>query len=388
MTQLAEADVMASEREALVRFCARYTRDPHAAEDLAQQTLLKAWRHEQQLKDPQARRGWLLSIARNECLMWGRRHGRELSRFVELDRVGEAEGHDALAGDFDLELALDRDDLVRLLDRALALLPAEIRDALVWRYVEEAPQSEMAARMGLTEGAVEARLHRGKLALRRVLVTDLSEEAVAHGLIAPSAAGWEETRVWCPGCGRRYLEGWLRPDEGKLYMRCPDCSRSGAHFIHSHLGAGLRDIRGYKPAVTRVLRCIHDMFRVHTQGGGARCPSCGQWLSIARGVPPWVPQQFANPESIYLWHPECGGYDSETWHSLTWSLPAARAFWQENPRMRFLSEREIEFAGSPAVVTGFESLTNSARLEVVTLRDTLEVVRIDGASPSERREDG
>jgi RNA polymerase sigma-70 factor (ECF subfamily) len=388
MTQLAEADVMATEREALVRFCARYTRDPHAAEDLAQQTLLKAWRHEQQLKDPQARRGWLLSIARNECLMWARRRGRELSRFVDLDRTEEAEGHDALAGDFDLELALERDALVSLLDRALALLPPEIREALVWRYVEEAPQSEMAARLGLSEGAVEARLHRGKLALRRVLATDLSEEAVAYGLIPPSASGWEETRVWCPGCGRRRLEGWLRSDEGKLYMRCPDCSRSGAHFIHSHLGAGLRDIRGYKPAVTRVLRCIHDMFRVHAKGGAARCPTCGQWHPIERGAPPWVPEQFANSESIYLWRPECDVSDSETWHSLTWSLPEARAFWRENPRMRFVPEHEVEFAGSPAMVTGFESMTGSARIEVVTLRDTLEVVRIDGASPSERREDG
>ncbi len=100
-----------------------------------------------------------------------------------------------------------------------------------------------------------------------------------------------------------------------------------------------------------------------------------------------MPARFANPESIYLWHPQCGGYDSETWHSLTWSLPQARAFWRENPRMRFLPEREIEFAGSSTVVTGFESVTGSARLEVVSLRDTLEVMSIYGGAPVELSKD-
>jgi RNA polymerase sigma-70 factor (ECF subfamily) len=388
MTSFTEAAVLMSERAALVRFCARYTGDRDAAEDLAQQTLLHAWQHKHQLKDSQARPGWLLSIARTQCLMWARRQGRELRRVVALDGAGEGAAHDQVACPGDLELALERDDLLRLLDHALALLPPDMRDMLVRRYMDEAPQAELAARLGLTEGAVEARLHRGKRALRRVLVTELGEEAVAYGLIPASAAGWEETRVWCPGCGQRRLEGWLRPAEGKLFMRCPDCSRAGAHFIHAKMGDGLRDIRGYKPAVTRVLRSIHTMFRVRASDGATPCPACGQWLPIARGEPPWVPSQFVDPESIYLWHPGCGGYDSETWHSLTWSLPAVRAFWAAHPRMRFVPPREVEVAGSPAVVTGFESVASAARLDVVTLRDTLEVVRIDGDLPAEVCADG
>jgi hypothetical protein len=46
--------------------------------------------------------------------------------------------------------------------------------------------------------------------------------------------------------------------------------------------------------------------------------------------------------------------------------------------MQFLPEREVEADGVPAVVTGFESLTRGARLEVVCLRDTLEVIRVEG----------
>ncbi len=377
MTQLIQLD-MISERHLLLRFCARYTGDPDAAEDLAQQTLLKAWQHEQQLKDPQARRGWLLSIARNQCLMWARNRSHELSRFVQLDQWDEQESPDHLTSDFDLESAMDRDDLARLLDRALALLPPDSREILVRRYLEEIPQSEVAARLGLTEGAVEARLHRGKLALRRLLSTELSAEAVSYGLISPAEAGWEQTRIWCPGCGQCRLEGWFRPTEGKLFMRCPGCSHSDAHFIHAELRDALRNTSSYKPAIIRVLKTIHDMFRVRATGGRSKCPKCGQWLPIDQGVPPCLPARFTNPNSIYLWHPECGGYDTETWHSLTWSLPETRAFWDQNPRMRFLPEHEVEFAGSPAIVTGFESVTSSARLEVVALRDSLEVVSING----------
>jgi Sigma-70, region 4 len=127
-----------------------------------------------------------------------------------------------LADDFDLEMELERDDLARLLDRALALLPAETREILIQKYIEESPQADVARRLGLTEGAVEARLQRGKLALRRVLTTDLRDEAVAYGLIASSDAGWQETRIWCADCGERRLLGRFG-EAGDLHLDCPSC---------------------------------------------------------------------------------------------------------------------------------------------------------------------
>ncbi len=268
MLQLDRVDTISSEREMLVRFCARYTGDPDVAEDLAQQALLDAWRREHQLRDPKARRGWLLSIARNSCLMWGRARSRELShRACSTDADGREPDY-RLTDDFDVEVELERGELAQLLDRALALLPAETRDVLIERYLKESPQAELAARLGLTEGAVEARLQRGKLALRKVFTTELADEAVANGLVVSGEAGWQGTRIWCPGCGKHRLEGWLRPGEGKLYMRCPGCSRSDAHFIHSDLGEGLRNVKSYKPAVSRVLKVIHELLGTN---GGWRC---------------------------------------------------------------------------------------------------------------------
>jgi RNA polymerase sigma-70 factor (ECF subfamily) len=379
----------ALEREGVVRLCARLTGDPDAAEDLAQDTLYEAWRNAHKLRDSDRRPQWLAGIARNVCRRWSQRRGKEFSLRTNTEGRSDPLCIEELADPaLDLGADLDRDELADLLDRAMALLSPDSRTALVQHYIEEMPQSEVAARLGLTGNAVELRLRRGRRALKRVLTTELSQDAISFGLVQPDTEGWEQTRVWCPGCGERRLEGWLRPSEGKLYMRCSGCSSGDAHFIHSHLGEGLKDIRSYKPAVSRVLGVIHEMFRVRATGGAARCPGCGEWLPIARGAPPWVPPRYVNPDSIYLWHPRCGGADSETWHSLTWSLPEARRFWKENPRMRFVPEREVEFAGSPAVVTALESVTGTARLEVVSLRDTLEVVSINGNRPARHAQDG
>lgn len=376
-------------RVGLVRLCARLTGDADAAEDLAQETLYEAWRNAHKLRDPDRRPQWLAGIARNVCRRWSQRRGKEFSLRAHTEwRLDPLSMEELADPAFDPEVELDRDELANLLDRAMALLSPDNRTALVQHYIEEMPQSEVAVRLGLTENAVELRLRRGRRALRRVLTTELSRDAISFGLVRPDTEGWEQTRVWCPGCGEHRLEGWLRPSEGKLYMRCPGCSSGDAHFIHSHLGEGLKDIRTYKPAVSRVLGVIHEMFRVRAEGGAARCPGCREWLPITRGAPPWVPPRYADPRSIYLWHPRCGGADSETWHSLTWSLPEARRFWKENPRMRFVPEREVEFDGSPAVVTALESVTGTARLEVVSLRDTLEVVRINGNRPAGRAQDG
>src|SRR5258707_6257256 len=91
----------------------------------------------------------------------------------------------------DVTLELERDELARLLDRALALLPAETRQVLIARCVEESPQAEVAARLGVSEGAVAVRLQRGKLALRRVLAGELRAEAADFGMFAPGPAGWQ-----------------------------------------------------------------------------------------------------------------------------------------------------------------------------------------------------
>src|SRR5205085_8883803 len=102
---------LSAERAMVVRFCIRFTGDPTAAEDLTQQTLLQAWRHEQELRNPDARRSWLLSIARTVCLMWSRSRSRDSARLAHPGSDDEPGLGEWLADDVDLELELERHEL-------------------------------------------------------------------------------------------------------------------------------------------------------------------------------------------------------------------------------------------------------------------------------------
>lgn len=373
-------DLLAADRARIVRLCARLTGDARAAEDLAQETLLLAFRQEQALRDPTRRAQWLSGIARNLCLHWWRRKGQERRRFVQPRSSDDSPGledDDLLADDFDMETSLEKSELADLLDRALALLPADTRAVLVERYFREAPHADVAARLGLNEGAVKKRVERGKLALRRLLTTELRDEALAYGLISPETEGWQPTRIWCPGCGKQRLEGRLRPEAGELDLRCPACSPVSHFYYIRSQGKTLKGLRAYKPATSRVLEVIHDRYRVHSVDGATRCPGCGRWTRITRETTPVLLPEGTGYELIHLSCPACGFHNIETWHSLTWSVPAARNFWRENPRMRFLPARETEVAGRPAILTGFESLTGRARIEVVSSPDTYKILRID-----------
>jgi len=374
------------DRPRLVRYCWGLTRDVDAAEDVAQETLYEAWRHLHQVHDPAGLERWLRAIARNVWRRWAQRRGRELAGRTEtLAPDGDSAGApalDSVAGDVDLEVELERKELAALLDQALSLLPPDTRAVLVQRYVQESPQGEIALRLGLSEGAVAMRLQRGKLALRRVLTTELSRDALAYGLIhTPEDTQWRETRVWCPSCGRRHLEGLLDAPNGELLMRCPGCVASDGLVLNAHVGDLLAGLHTYKPALSRCLDGIHEMYRIHPVDGATRCPGCRAWIPIMRGTIDPLASGGEAPESIYQLCPTCGWYDRETWHSLTWSVPEVQRFWREHPRMRFLPVGEIEAAGLPAVVARFESLDSAAWIEVVALRDTCRVLSIDSNVP-------
>lgn len=216
-----------TERARLVGLCFRLTGDRDAAEDLAQETLVEGWDHRAELRDPSRHAQWLAGIARNRCLHWLRGQGRETARRIQP--IGLADGDNPsldnlLADDLDLEIELERSELADLLDRAMASLPPDTRRVLLEKYVDELPQAEIARRLGVAEGAIEARLHRGKLALRKVLTTKLADDAVAYGLVRRAdPTVWQETRIWCSLCGNQRLLGRFTDGNRRMVLTCPTC---------------------------------------------------------------------------------------------------------------------------------------------------------------------
>ncbi|MDP9353360.1 MAG: RNA polymerase sigma factor [Chloroflexota bacterium] len=372
--------VILSERSRLVRLCARLTGEPSAAEDLAQETLYEALRSSRRLRDPDKHAQWLSGIARNVCLRWARRRARESARLVRLlsDDSTVFESDRWAADGFDLEQELERRELVELLDRALALLPPETRDVLVAEYVEGTPHVEQAARSGLTEGAIEKRLQRGRHALRRLLTSELRDEAATYGLIDIGDGGWQETRIWCMECGQHRLFGRFGKDHTELTLRCPDCCDPGTHLVYA-VSPNLRDLKAFKPALSRLMLSGRAYFRDAVTSGIRPCLGCGRLLPLQPGLIGPVSSPLATVAAVHVRCPHCDFSSSVPLNMLALALPEAQRFWRENPRMRTLPEAAVEVQGRPAIVTTFESISGSSTLQVVSRRDTCEVLGIHGA---------
>ena len=135
--------------------------DASAAEDAAQEAVLRAWRAYPRLRDHGQFRSWLQRIVANVCRDQRRR--RRLVRFVPLDGASE----EPQPGD-PFRTALDR----VAIGRAIAQLSGEHREVVVMRYMLDLTNEEVGERLGIPVGTVKSRLHYAFTELRRSLDRD------------------------------------------------------------------------------------------------------------------------------------------------------------------------------------------------------------------------
>ena len=168
----------------LLRLALRLTGDAAAAEDLVQETYLKALQSFSTLRDPERVRPWLFQILSRLVIDRHRAASREvpiedtdeLDRFSLYDRIADEDPlpySDNLHDEF---LAQFPDEEVR---RALLGLPQVYRLPLILLYVEDLSYRELAEVLGCPVGTVMSRLHRGRKTLER----ELWECARRRGLI-------------------------------------------------------------------------------------------------------------------------------------------------------------------------------------------------------------
>lgn len=146
------------------------------AEDVFQETLLRAYRSLRSVRDPGAVRTWLYRVVANQCLMMRRKEKPERSLPLdeaELDRGLGTEGADISPGLLRAaelpEDAAARSELRQELDAALRSLPKTLRIVLLLREMEGFSTKETAEVLGLGTSAVKMRLSRAREHLREAL---------------------------------------------------------------------------------------------------------------------------------------------------------------------------------------------------------------------------
>ena len=130
--------------------------DKHTAEDLVQESWLRAWKSIDKLKNPKAAKGWLLTILRRENARRFERYQPQESNIPLDDLATRENSYDTSTEAFVLRRAIDQ-------------LPTEYREPLVKQVIGGYSQKEIANQLGITSAGVGTRLFRARQKLRQTL---------------------------------------------------------------------------------------------------------------------------------------------------------------------------------------------------------------------------
>jgi RNA polymerase sigma-70 factor (ECF subfamily) len=150
---------------------ARYLlRDQHDAQDAVQDAVLRALRYFETYREGDAR-AWLLTIVRNCCLT---RHRKARIEQANITFVEDVDVVHAAAGRATDARAVEQSERAAL-QRALDGLPAEFREVIVLREVQELSYREISDVVGVPIGTVMSRLARARRRLASALGYDAKE---------------------------------------------------------------------------------------------------------------------------------------------------------------------------------------------------------------------
>lgn len=155
-------------------FCARMLADREDALDAAQEVFLSAWRNLAEFRGEAALSTWLLRIAANRCLNrirrrkslseretpWPEPPGESEEGYIFQPAGGEADRPDRLA---------ETREMGEILTKALSQLDPGSRWMVLLSDVEGFSYEEIAALADVPLGTVKSRLHRARMAMRRLL---------------------------------------------------------------------------------------------------------------------------------------------------------------------------------------------------------------------------
>ncbi len=381
---------LAAARPRLVRLATLLGVGADGAEDVVQEALLEAWRSRDTLRSRERFNAWLDGICRNVCRRWMRAQGVRAAHhqpFPFNSPESTASEDTQVVADLsdpwtsDLAENLTKQDLSNLLDRALAYLHPSTRQGLILRYIADLPLHDVAAHLGLSVGTAEVRLHRARKELREVLRGALREEAESFDIQLDLADRGsvngrirQETRIWCPLCGKRHLEAEIDWTTGESHYWCPTCG----HLAGACRFDLLSGVSSYKPILSRLLRYLTTYYMRGLEAGEVAC-GCGRRARVEVQQPGEASEELHGQPELFIRCTTCGTIDVTTVSRLTLDRPEIQRFWQTHPRMRLLPAQALEMQGIPALLIPIESVADGARMEIVWARSSLQVLAVCGS---------
>lgn len=170
-------------QDCVYRYIVRMTGPGPDAEDLTQETFVRAFGAIGAFEGRASLRTWLLRIATNKCIDHRRRSRKPTLSAAHLSDLAAPDGtpldlHDSAPGPYDL---VERDELGNLVSNAVDALPDKLRTVLILYDVEGLPYDEIAQVLQVPIGTVKSRLFHAREGLRLVLRPYLANQPAAPG---------------------------------------------------------------------------------------------------------------------------------------------------------------------------------------------------------------
>ena len=176
--------------DALYRTALRMTKNPADAEDLVQDTCLKAYRYFDRFEDGSNIRAWLFKILTNLFINRYRKQSKAPTQ-LDFDDMADYQLYGQLVenGLVTTGRGPEKDLFDRVMgqdiERAIESLPDDFRIVVVMAFVEGLSYEEISEALGVPMGTVKSRLFRG----RKLLQKALQQYAVKAGVIGPNDRG-------------------------------------------------------------------------------------------------------------------------------------------------------------------------------------------------------
>ena len=163
---VATGDLFTAYHDRICHYIAGMIRDPAEAEDLTQETFLRAHCRQEALRDPKAARGWLYRIATNVCLD----RLRQRARHVALDRQDDLQRPRPAVPDApSAQEHAERAETSACVQRCLDYLPDSYRAVILLYEAHGLTAQEIAELLDVSLGTIKIRLHRARRRLQEIM---------------------------------------------------------------------------------------------------------------------------------------------------------------------------------------------------------------------------